>query len=240
MKTDLSFWKSKFPAIQVAPLNQLLYKKYIYKLVLKFPNTTAGIISHLMGRDRKVVLNKKRDYWIHKRYLALRQNDLKLADFVVNAAEMIEAMDCRTMGSWTSLSISTNDMDALQKFAMFIKRHSKYAKVDGISAPASQEACDVIKTGAVLKNSDPEFPYMVYLRCKTRRKYPPGHGDHILNHLQMLEDVKVPSGTRKSLQRNYFYNCPIYVKDPNNLSFLTLIDPDLVGRISPLVKNPDK
>lgn len=265
---ELSFWDNTFPHIKKQPIDRLLYGKHAYRVEVviagakclqrsnkgrsddEFKKQFAALQSRIfMNQTYPALFNAK---WkgakinhslLKKIYLFLQKYDeqlkTRIGDWVVKKpgrAEMKATGD--------KFFVSSNDPALLEEFALFFKFIPN--QMISITFPANENDHTAINSGAILKKNEPVFKFQIALSNKV-----PHHSGHngrkenhknVLAHLDNLAtDVFVPASTRHRLESSFWLGgAMIYTNDPTLLGFISLIDPYILGKISPLVRASDK
>lgn len=211
------YWATAHPKVMVRNVDRLLYRKYPYKIVIK------------RERDKK-----DPTYRICSKLYNIR------ADVESKFGGDVRV---RVDGGYYvgTLSIAALTIDIIENIADTIKSfNDPLIRVSDVFGPSNLDALAAIQNGAFLKKRAQKYKYVAKIRYLSRTKRSGNHGEQILNHLNNL-DVYVPDATRWQLVRNsWITSGQIYLNDPNVLSFLYLIDPKLIARISPLVQITNK
>jgi hypothetical protein len=261
MKTDLSFWNNNFPSIIKKPIEKLLYGKHIYKIEVsilgarclergigkrtldKFEyqfHNLETFIKRLHNDDFSRV--RYRHSSLVPRWLA-RGLDYK---FLSQVYQTLMKYDDRTKtrtGNWNlaqtgqKFFISTNDIKILEEIALLFKDRPN--DVISITYPTSDIALKKISNGVILKKNPPKYKFQVKL---SGRNWHPGKSYlKVLEYLTTLPEVHVPPGAKKRLERGFCIDgTVIYTDNPENLAFISLLDPYIIGKISPLEYIADK
>jgi len=264
MKTELLFWDKYFPKMAKRPIDRLLYGVHAYRLEL---NVICGgcLRKGRGGRSRSNFdsqLARTKRYYTYfvpgpaTNSIHVKKDpvpDHKLLLKLYNMLEKYEATTkVRVTGSWSmktgdSVFISSNELNVLEEIAGLFKSKSRRKQVLSLSFPENEKSHDAIKTGAILRKTQPKYKFQISLsnRKMTRRNISWEERQRIhtnvLEHLLLLETVYVPETVQYRLKNGSpLRGAIIFTDDPANLGFISLIDPYILGKISPVLCVSDK
>jgi hypothetical protein len=107
--------------------------------------------------------------------------------------------------------------------------------IEEVTYPVSADAIEKLKAGAILRKNAHDYSHKVMLRDG---RYELETKQQILNYLDNLGDlVKLSKGSREMLTKNYtsMWGVFFYTNDPSLVTFLSLINPNLVSNIHELI-----
>jgi hypothetical protein len=241
---DTSFWTNINPKIEIVPTTKKYYNQYLYKLVVHAPGgrsieVKGSIAEHIENRkiwDRQI---NQFGWWGHNK------KELELADteflHVIRDIKNNSTVKLKIRVEEPYIQFYTESVADLQSIAsMDLIRFKKYST--SVHMPASKETEDLLNSGAIIKTKDLGYRYKIMLRDG---KIPMETKNSILSYLNGLgpENVRVPRNLQQTLENNkhgYLWGCYFYANDLSNVTFLSLIAPELISNIHELVVRTNK
>lgn len=238
--TDTSFWTQLNPKLIQLPTRKQYFGRYLCKLVLDAPG--ARLIDSTQD-DLSIALAERlethRNYnyggswWAHRNQ-SIGKTDL--GQLAVLRDIKRDYPEIRIRIEEPAVQIYTVDEDLLRVIASRFDPDYSHT-LTAVELP-TEETVKLLKEGKIITPSTSRinFQYKVILRDGT---YPVETKRQVLSYIQNLgEDAKASKGTTEMLAKNfgYIWGCFVYVNDPNVLTFLNLICPNIVQKIHELVK----
>ena len=133
------------------------------------------------------------------------------------------------------IQIYANSEQMLKDIAVDLDKNDSILEVTG---PQDAAAEQILMTDSILVTSPPEYEYKVLLR---EGRYSIDTKTRVLDYLLRVgDDVKLSDGSRRMLQKDYssMWGVFFYTHDPALITFIRLIDPNIVWKIYKLVYLP--
>lgn len=239
---DLSFWTQLAPKITYEPTRKRFFNRYLCRLVIECPggrivnDLTSDVAEALKSRTENSKFYNHGGSWF-------RRPDRFLDNASVSQLTMIrdlkrdygDVAKFRVEEPW--IQIYTETEQTLRVIAKRIADDNSKSLML-VSFPASDAQQTILNDDQIIikANSKIKHRYKVIFKDGT---YPIETKQQILDYLDNLGDsVSVSKGTRSMLtkQFNYIWGCFIYVDDPKLITFINLIQPNIISKIHELVR----
>jgi len=239
-----SFWTLCNPNIRVETTTKKFFGKFLYKLVVyvaggRSIDSRRGIEESINHRRSQQHLHTGSWWWQH-RNPNLEKANIDLLKKVKELKDNRKNLNILVRIEEPHIQIYSESLDQLEKIVC--EYFNNYQTLlTAISWPASELSAEVLNSGAIIRRSDIGHSHKIILRDG---KYSREVKESILNYLESLGDeiVKIPPSLSGTLTRSssYIWNGYFYTSEPNIVSFLNLMDPNLVLNIHELVVLPHK
>lgn len=231
---DSLYWKQLVPNISVVFTRKLFYKKYLYRLELtaygsQCINATTDIDESLRLRNLTYREINYGGSWKARMREQIKRADPEWLNYLKKFKQTV-SFDCNIRVEEPKVQIYSNSPSDLENFIKQIP--GDYVKyISGISIPKNDQELSLLQAGKLIVKKDPKYPYKIIFRDG---KYDLDTKNHIINYLDSLDDiVRVPEHCRSMLLKSYsgIWECYVYSKDSDIVTFLQLIDPKLIRSI---------
>ena len=246
------WWNNLNSNVKIVDTKKKFFDKYLYKAVIYVPMGRLILLdkpslilgNYLRRQDDEVSYNyagswmKSRRY--HNRYASL----LNIEYF--QKVKQENGNDLKFRIEEPYISIYSNDEHKLYDIMSEIpdltpnKRHS-ISILNEIHKPASAESREILDRGEIVVKNVTDYNYKVMLRESGKINFEVRQ--QIYDYLVSLGDVvKMTPGCKRNLiERNHWFTSTyFYTKDPSILTFLNLINTDIVSGIFKLTLATDK
>lgn len=239
MMTDLSYWTQLNPNIKYEATRKQFFNQYLCKLVLDCP---AGRLINESPVDIKDSLSRRiqdarwHNYggsWAVRRNKDLDRADAILLGALIDIKKDYSEVKFRVEEPWVQIYAEAED--TLKVIAQRIPAGFRNS-ITAISFPETEEQAKLLKENKILLGPNSKVSYK-YKVCLRDGNYPVETKKQVLDFLCNLgPEAQISKGTQHMLARPYEYSwgCFVYVNDPNVLTFLNLISPNMVGQIHEL------
>lgn len=240
---DTSYWTKLSPNIIVGKTPKRWFGKYYCRLVVMCP--AGRIVSDRCDNIHDALqtrLTQKRTYnyggsW-HQQHLnkGLDGAEVNQLEIVRGIVRDYPEIKIRVEEPWIQFYSETEE--GLKIIAS--KFSSDYpSRLMSVQVPGSKQDYELLKNGVTLISPDSKITYRYKIIFRDG-SYTLDVKQQILGYLENLgDDVKVSKGTVKMLEKNstYIWGAFIYANDLQIQTFLTLICPTLISKITELVKS---
>ena len=232
-------WKNLVPNIEVLPTQKIFYKQYLYKLELvahggQSINSKYSVAESLNVRERSYRAINYGGSWAVRMCHSLAKSNVEWLEYL-KAFKASVNFDCKIRIEEPRIQIYANSEDELVDLVTN-KLQSFVTNIEEISGPATDEAAEILNSGAIIRKTHNGYTHKVILRDG---RYGPEIKEAILQYLDNLniEMVNMSKSCRSMLSKSssYIWNCYFYTNDPSIAMFLNLIQPGLVSNIHELV-----
>lgn len=236
---DLSYWTQLNPDIKCESTRKQFYSQYLCKLVVDCP---AGRIINEDEPDLKFALRQRveqarwRNYggsWAGRAGLDIDRASIDLIQVLISIKKDYPEVKFRV--EEPLVQIYSENEDTLKIVAARIPAQFA-AHIKSVQVPENEEQAELLRQNKILIKTSArvKYRYKIYFRDG---HYPVETKKQVLAYLRNLgDDVQVSAGTASQLSKGYEYTwgCFLYANDPNILTFLSLISPNLVAQIHEL------
>ena len=236
---DTSFWTNINPKIEIVPTTKKYYNQYLYKLVVRAPGgrsieTNGSISDHIENRkvwDRQI---NQFGWW------GRNNKELELADTeflnIIRDIKNNSSIKLKVRIEEPYIQFYTKSAGDLQSIAALDLTGFKQYSVS-VHMPESKSTEDLLNSGAIIKTKDSGYRYKIMIRDG---RIPLETKNSILNYLNGLgpEHVRIPRNLQQTLENNkhgYIWGCYFYANELSDITFLSLIAPELISNINELV-----
>ena len=238
---DLSFWTKLNPNIVYEPTRKIFFDKYLCRLVINCPAgrlinaKTDNIESDLRIRFEYAKNRNWGGSWESLNSHAIANAD---AEQISNIKSIKSAYsdEIKFRIEEPKIQIYTDSEDMLKVVACAILPNFQ-TSIDAVQFPESDDQAKLMLEGKIITKATTkiEYKYKVTLRDG---EYDSETRNSILQYLTNLGDeVKVSEQTLLKLRSyHYLWSAFLYVNDPSVLTFLSVIQPGIIGKIHELVK----
>jgi len=238
----ISYWTKLAPNIEFEPTRKQYYGKYLCKLVLQVEggrlSSTPDILDIATALEDRV--NLMRNYNFGGSWRVMQVELLKTAR--VEDLERLRTIKnkyrdkCKIRIEEPLVQIYTEDEDNLKEIVSHFTT-GMTASIKSVSFPESDACKNLLKEDKIITTSNNlAYSYKVMLRDGS---YSPDSKKQLLNYFDNLGDlVKVTKGVRRNLEspHSYIWGGYFYTNDVSNLTFISLICPNLIGKIHEIVR----
>jgi hypothetical protein len=235
---DILSWTKLNPEIQFQQTQKQYYGKYLYRAVLQAPGGRSLndkiSVEHYLSHRLKKISELNPDTWYAKRLLH------EIKDHNPNQLNNIKSViknhstQVRVRVEEPLVQIYTETEQDLLDILSDIEPEFR-SSIISVAGPSNEKDAKLLKQNVILIKKSHEYTHKVFIRDG---RYNIDVLHTMLDYLDSLEDqVKVHRGTRDQINRSngYIWNCWFYTKDPDIVTFIQLMDPNLVRNIHPLV-----
>lgn len=235
---DTSFWIRCNPKITVEHTTKKYYGKYLYKIIVYCPagrlidnkGPMADELEHRIDMFKHIAQS---GWWGQRQNRDLANANVELLDVLRTIRRNPNGIKLRV--EEPRIQIYANSEDELVDLVTN-KLQSFVTNIEEISGPATDEAAEILNSGAIIRKTHNGYTHKVILRDG---RYGPEIKEAILQYLDNLniEMVNMSKSCRSMLSKSssYIWNCYFYTNDPSIAMFLNLIQPGLVSNIHELV-----
>ena len=240
---DTSFWTQCNPKIAQGHTLKKYFGKYLYKIVVYAPagriiddrRDIASALEHRLAITNNIASN---GWWSQRHSKDLQNADVELLEVLRDIRRNVHTVKLRV--EEPRVQIYAESETELKD--LVLKYLTPYVdRIESVDGPADVKQEAILNSGAIIRRSDIGYSHKVLLRDG---KYSREIKDSILNYLESLGDevAKVPVSLSAILSKSssYIWNGYFYTNEPNIVSFLNLMDPNLVLNIHELVVLPHK
>lgn len=239
---DTSYWIKLNPKISVSRTPKRWFGKYYCRMVIFCP---AGriLLEHLDdindALQTRIAQKKTYNYggsWFQHRNKNIEGAEVGQLEIIRGITRDYPNVKMRVEEPWIQFYGETEE-DLKIIASRFSSEHT--SRLMSVQAPDSVENFELLKNGVTLisPTSKIEYRYKVIFRDAM---YPLEVKHQILNYLENCgDDVKISKGTVNMLKKEstYIWGAFIYVNDLKIQTFLSIICPTLVLKITELVKS---
>lgn len=234
---DTLFWKNLSSSINVLSSSKQFYNQYYYKLDINAPGCKSircdNIAVDINKRLTWVKDYKRQGSWYNKQlYKILKEADI---GFLASLKDLYyEYPDVKIRTEEPKLSVYATDELMLQSVAQSIDPGNR-DKILSITGPESNEVKALLTKNVILVKKPPKYRYRIWFKEKQC-----GHETRaqILAYLTSLGDlVRMTDHTRESLSKphDWIWGSYFYSNDRDIVTFIKLINPDIVREVSEFV-----
>ena len=238
---DLSFWNQLNPNIVFEPTRKKFFDKYLCKMVINCP---AGRLVNDNKDNIEWLLRQRMEYarsrnwggsWASSNYGITGANADQIRNIRSIRYEYGDTIKIRI--EEPRIQIYADDEFSLKLIALRIDPEFT-SSITGIQAPENDEQLVLLNEGKIItkKATKIEYKYKVFLRDGD---YDIDSKNSMFSYLMNLgDDVKIsPSSIMKfNNTHKFLWGVVLYVNDPDILTFLSVIQPGIIGRIHELAK----
>jgi hypothetical protein len=234
---DISFWNKLNPEVEFFNTAKQYFNQYLWKLIIHADGGRL-ILSNLSLEDalahRKnmaIAYNYGGSWRPYRADQQLDKIDMSLLESIQNVKETL-GNKIRTRIEEPHVQFYAKSEDTLKEISNLLEPKSCIISVSG---PENSKAEELLKSGAIIRNTKIEYKYKVIVRDG---RYNPSVKSQLLQYLDNLGDeVKLSKTCRQMLSKTYpsVWAVFFYVNDPKLVTFINLIDPTLISNIHPVV-----
>ncbi len=238
----ISYWTKLAPNVVVESTRKQYYGKYLCKLVLQVEggrlSSTPDALDIATALEERVSL--MRNYNFGGSWRVFQVELLKTAR--VEDLERLRTIknnyrdQCKIRIEEPLVQIYTEDEDGLKEIVGHFTPYMK-SSIKSVSFPDSDACKNLLKEDKIITTSDKlSYSYKVMLRDGS---YSPDSKKQLLNYFDNLGDlVKITKGVRRNLEssHSYIWGGYFYRNDTSTLTFISLICPNIVGKIHEIVR----
>lgn len=245
----LTFWKTNFPNIKRKNLTRFLYNNHSARLET---HIFAGRILVSPPKTRSTdALQKEIEmhYWRNERYknarfFGINKNEENL-DLNVNLLKginqlLIDDKDIKLRvifgnnSPYNRVFFSASTLKQLEPIAKLFKEWPEH--VISISIP-NGKIYPAEENGTLLRKRKPKYAYRITLRFPYSRTHNSELRNKLADMINNTDELKMSEGTEKRLRGRWCWgDMHLYTNDPSYVTFIQLIAPSAVKKISPIVQ----
>jgi hypothetical protein len=242
---DISFWTQYNPKITVEHTSKKYYGQYLYKIVVYAP---AGRLIHSKGdlteafeqRSQLIKTINHGGWWGNRYDRDIANTNIDLLSTLRNVHnDPTSTVKIRIEEPRIQLYAETDT-----ELKSFLNTHFKpewNTLVEVVSGPRDHEAEKILNSNGIIRKKDIGYQYKIILKDG---RYSTEVKAQVLRYLLELgpDEAKVTKSVINMLGQSshFLWNAYFYANDPNLASFITLINPGMVGNIHKLVVVADK
>ncbi len=236
---DILYWTKLNPKIIQETTTKQYFGKYLYKIVLNVPGGRAINIKN--DESIAIYLNERisaqRTYnyggsWANHKLNELHQSNPEHLSILKDIKETYRnEVKFRVEEPWMQIYAESEDM--LKVIAVALGEDLQ-KKIVSISAPKAGTESALKSDKILVKSDKTPYKYKVMFRDGL---YPVRIRNQILDYISNADvECKVSRGTKKmfSEQHSYIWGCFFYTNDLGIVTFIKLINPDIIGKIHEL------
>jgi hypothetical protein len=232
-------WSKLNSDVRIIDTKKKFFNQYLYKAVVNTPFCRLILTNHTnLTNEYQRRLDMSRHYnyggsW-NKKNNSTRANISELAYYQNLRLRNLDELKFRVEEPY--LSIYAND----EKYLHDVVSQAG-STVTEIHRPANDSAKAILNQGDIVIKKSTDYEYKVVLRESSTISFEVR--EQVYNYLIGLNDtVRMTRGCKRNLtERQYWFTSTyFYTKDPSVLTFLNLINPDIVSGIFKLSIAADK
>lgn len=230
---DSLYWNKLIPNIKIVPSTQLFYKQYVYRLELLAyagkcitkPTSVEETLAYRKVTHRKI---NHGGSWNARITKNLKNADISWLKYLQKFKQNNTNLKIRVEEPYVQF-YSEQENDLLEFARELPSKYKQY--VTRISRPHSDQELDLILAGKKIVKKQPSYEFKICFRD--------GNYNHdvrcdVMSYLDSLGDlVRIPKHFREQFTKLYdtVWDCYIYSNDIKLVTFLQLINPNLIRTI---------
>ena len=245
MQMDISKWIQFNPKITVEQTTKKYFGKYLFKIVVYCP---AGRLIDSKGSMNDALIHRREvhksinygGYWGNRNNKNLDKADVEFLE-VLRELRNNDLLGIKLRVEEPSVQIYAESEEKLYEIVTKYFSHLQNNYITAIAGPVDKNAEDILNSGAIIRKKDVGYTHKIIIRDG---RYGTDLKQNLLVYLESMgpEIAKVSKSGTELLRKSsgYIWNLYVYTNDPSIVTFLNLIDPNLVLNCHQLIVKPHK